>query len=163
MSDTVEVHGLKVDRELVSFMNEEGLPGTGIAPDRFWSEFSAIATDLAPKNRSLLEKREALQAEIDRFHLDHRDGGFDATTYRKFLTDIGYLIPEGEAFSVATANVDPEIANIAGPQLVVPIMNARFALNAANARWGSLYDALYGTDAMGNLPRAAMMRSAVHG
>ena len=147
MADRVEIEGLKVDAALADFVAAEALPGTGISPEAFWKSFSAIAHDLAPKNRALLAVRDGLQERIDAWY---RDNGApsDMAAYESFLRDIGYLLPEGPDFKVSTANVDPEIATIAGPQLVVPVMNARYALNAANARWGSLYDALYGTDAI---------------
>ena len=147
MSGRVEINGLKVDAALKRFVDEEALPGTGIEPARFWADFSAIANDLAPKNRALLAKRDAFQDKLDRWY---RDNGapVDMVAYEGFLREIGYLLPEGPDFTVATENVDPEIAKVAGAQLVVPVMNARYALNAANARWGSLYDALYGTDAI---------------
>ena len=145
-------HGLAVDTELAAFLESRALPGSGIAPDQFWAGFAAIIRDLTLKNRALLAKRDELQARIDGWHRAHRDGPMDHKAYRAFLEEIGYLQPEGPAFEIDTVNVDPEIATVPGPQLVVPITNARFALNAANARWGSLYDALYGTDAMGSAP-----------
>ncbi|RUV02404.1 malate synthase G [Mesorhizobium sp. M6A.T.Cr.TU.017.01.1.1] len=147
MTDRVEIAGLRIARELYDFVVNEALRGTGIAANAFWTGFSAIVHDLSPKNRALLEKRDALQDQIDRWYRDN-SAPSDMEAYKAFLKEIGYLVPEGPAFSVATENVDPEISVIAGPQLVVPVMNARYALNAANARWGSLYDALYGTDAI---------------
>jgi malate synthase len=132
---------------LAEFVETEVLPGTGVTAERFWEAFSAIVHDLAPKNRELLAKRDRLQAAIDDWH---RSNGVpsDMAAYKAFLTDIGYLVEPGPDYEISTSNVDPEITTICGPQLVVPVMNARYALNAANARWGSLYDALYGTDAI---------------
>ncbi|MFC5584978.1 malate synthase G [Nitratireductor kimnyeongensis] len=147
MENRVELHGLKVAEELRNFAVEEALPGTGVEPDQFWKAFSEIVSDLAPKNRALLAKRDAMQEKHDAWYKEN-GAAADQDAYQAFLREIGYLLPEGEAFSVSTQNVDPEIASVAGPQLVVPVMNARYALNAANARWGSLYDALYGTDAI---------------
>ncbi|RWP35503.1 malate synthase G [Mesorhizobium sp.] len=147
MTDRVEIAGLRIARELYDFVVNEALRATGIAADAFWTGFSAIVHDLAPRNRALLAKRDALQGQIDRWYHDN-GAPSDMEAYKDFLREIGYLVPEGPAFSVATDNVDPEISVVAGPQLVVPVMNARYALNAANARWGSLYDALYGTDAI---------------
>ena len=147
MTDRVEIAGLQIARELHDFVAGEVVAETGIDAEEFWTGFATIVADLGPKNRALLERRDELQAKIDGWY---RDNGApsDMEAYKGFLKEIGYLVPEGAAFKVATENVDPEIATIAGPQLVVPVMNARYALNAANARWGSLYDALYGTDAI---------------
>ena len=145
---------LGVAAELAQFLEARVLPGTGVDPDRFWQGFSDLVHDLGPDNRALLAERDALQAEIDAWHIAHRGQPHDHEGYKAFLERIGYLLPEGEAFTIDTASVDDEIARIPGPQLVVPITNARYALNAANARWGSLYDALYGTDAMGSAPPA---------
>ncbi|MFM1862438.1 MAG: hypothetical protein RLZ26_960 [Pseudomonadota bacterium] len=145
---------LGVAAELAQFLEARVLPGTGVDPDRFWQGFSDLVHDLGPDNRALLAERDALQAQIDAWHIAHRGQPHDHEGYKAFLERIGYLLPEGEAFTIDTASVDDEIARIPGPQLVVPITNARYALNAANARWGSLYDALYGTDAMGSAPPA---------
>jgi malate synthase len=144
--------GLTIGDELVEFVEDEALRSTGIDPDHFWAAFADIIRDLAPRNRELLETRASMQAAIDRWHRDHGVG--DPAEYRAFLESIGYLMPQGPDFSIRTEGVDPEIADIAGPQLVVPVTNARYAINAVNARWGSLYDALYGTDVLGDLPPA---------
>ncbi len=152
MTNRIDKAGLQVAPVLVEFIEAQALPGTGIGAADFWSKFSILLHDLAPKNTALLARRDALQSQIDQWHIAHRDGAHDPDAYYDFLKDIGYLVPEGDAFQIETSKIDPEIANVAGPQLVVPITNARFALNAANARWGSLYDALYGTDVMGSLP-----------
>ncbi|RCW83416.1 malate synthase G [Paracoccus lutimaris] len=148
----VEKAGLRVDETLAAFINQQALPGSGVDPRRFWEGLSKLLHDFGPRNRALLEKRDELQAAIDAWHLAHRAAP-DRAAYRDFLTEIGYLLPEGPDFALETPATDPEFASVAGPQLVVPITNARYALNAANARWGSLYDALYGTDAMGDLPQ----------
>jgi malate synthase len=152
MATMLDKGGITVDAQLVQFLEDKVLPGTGVVADAFWSGLSGIINTLGPKNRALLAKRDAIQTQIDAWHIAHRDQPHDADAYMAFLAEIGYMVPEGENFTIETSNVDPEIASIAGPQLVVPITNARFALNAANARWGSLYDALYGTDAMGVQP-----------
>ncbi|WP_460353255.1 malate synthase G [Mycobacterium sp. ZZG] len=146
MTDRVTVGNLRVAPVLYDFINNEALPGTGIDPDTFWSGVDKVVADLTPRNQELLARRDDLQAQIDRWHRARVIGGFEPEDYKQFLTDIGYLEPEPGDFAIATAGVDDEITTTAGPQLVVPILNARFALNAANARWGSLYDALYGTD-----------------
>jgi malate synthase len=146
MTERIQRGGLQVAAVIDDLIADKVLPGTGIELDAFWRSFEAILNDLAPKNKSLLAKRDELQAKIDEWHLKRQGQQIDAVEYKKFLTEIGYLVPEGRDFEITTANVDDEIAATAGPQLVVPVMNARYALNAANARWGSLYDALYGTD-----------------
>ncbi|MGO7213571.1 malate synthase G [Rhizobium ruizarguesonis] len=143
----VNKNGLAIETVLHDFLVKEVLPGLAVDADKFFADFSAIVHDLAPKNRALLAKRDDLQVKIDDWYRRH-GAPTDMDDYQSFLREIGYLLPEGSDFQVSTENVDPEIASIAGPQLVVPVMNARYALNAANARWGSLYDALYGTDAI---------------
>ncbi|MFT3715106.1 MAG: malate synthase G [Gordonia sp. (in: high G+C Gram-positive bacteria)] len=146
MTDRVNVEGLQVDKVLYDFVNDEALPGTGVDPDAFWSGAASVFKDLAPKNRELLKVRDDLQSKIDDWHRSHDT--IDPAAYQAFLKEIGYLVEPPADFEITTSNVDDEIANIPGPQLVVPVLNARFALNASNARWGSLYDALYGTDAI---------------
>ncbi len=152
MSGRIEKNGLSIDEKLVTFIESEAIPGTGVDTQKFWHGFAEIVEKLGPKNKTLLQKREDIQSKIDKYHITHRGQDIDIEDYKSFLYDIGYLVPEGENFKIDTSNVDEEIADLYGPQLVVPIMNARYALNAANARWGSLYDAFYGTDAMGDLP-----------
>jgi len=144
----ISLHGFSVAAELYSFVNDEALPGTGLEAPQFWEGFTALLQKYAVSNAALLARRDDLQAQIDAWHLSHKGQAHDAAAYEAFLRAIGYLLPEPAAFAIDTGNVDDEIARIAGPQLVVPVSNARYALNAANARWGSLYDALYGTDAL---------------
>ncbi|CAN7211130.1 malate synthase G [Pseudomonas sp. LjRoot277] len=148
MTEHVQVGGLQVAKVLFDFVNNEAIPGTGLTADKFWAGADKVIHDLAPKNKALLAKRDDIQARIDGWHQSHTGQAHDAVAYKAFLQDIGYLLPEAADFQATTQNVDDEIARMAGPQLVVPVMNARFALNASNARWGSLYDALYGTDAI---------------
>ncbi|RPE66745.1 malate synthase [Tibeticola sediminis] len=145
-TNRINVHRLQVAEPLYRFINDEVLPGTGVSAETFWAGFDAIVGDLAPKNRALLAERDRLQAELDTWHSAHPGPIRDMAGYRQFLETIGYLVPTPGPVRITTANVDAELATQAGPQLVVPILNARYALNAANARWGSLYDALYGTD-----------------
>ena len=146
MSERVTEHGFKIDAQLYHFVNQDVLPGTGIEASSFWKTLTDIFSEFTPRNRELLAIREQLQQQINQWHLDANNQPFNADKYQQFLCDIGYIVPEQDDFSITTDNVDPEVASVAGPQLVVPLMNARYALNAANARWGSLYDALYGTD-----------------
>jgi len=148
MSEYVEAGNLRINKALFALVADEIAPGTGVDAGDFWSSLDGIVRDLGPENTALLEKRDALQTQLDSWHRARKGQVIDAAEYRKFLLDIGYMLPEGDAFEANTANVDPEITSMAGPQLVVPVDNARYALNAANARWGSLYDALYGSDAI---------------
>jgi malate synthase len=154
MTKRLDRAGLQVDAVLARFVEDEALPGSGIEAGTFWTGLAGLLADFAPQNRALLAKRDELQAKIDAWHIARRGQPHDHAAYKAFLAEIGYLLPEGPAFSIETVNVDPEVAKVPGPQLVVPVTNARYALNAANARWGSLYDCLYGTDAMGSLPPA---------
>ena len=148
MTARIQKGGLQIAESLYELVAQQMAPGTGIDADAFWASFEEILNDLAPKNKALLAKRDDLQAQIDAWHMAGEGVPHDPVAYKSFLTEIGYLLPEGQDFEITTQNVDSEIATQAGPQLVVPVKNARFALNAANARWGSLYDALYGTDAI---------------
>ncbi|PTX54017.1 malate synthase [Litoreibacter ponti] len=148
----LDKHGLQVDAELAAFIEEQALPSTGVAAEDFWKGLSDLAHEMGPKNQALLDRRAELQDQIDDWHKARANQQHDHAAYKAFLQEIGYLLPEGDDFEIDTANVDAEIAKVPGPQLVVPITNARYALNAANARWGSLYDGFYGTDAMGSAP-----------
>lgn len=148
MTQNITSGGLEVAKALHDFINDEALPGSGVAAKQFWTGLEEILNDLAPRNRALLAKRDSMQASIDDWHRQRRGRPFDPAAYEDFLRELGYLLPEGGEFEASTEKVDSEIAVTAGPQLVVPVTNARYALNAANARWGSLYDALYGTDAI---------------
>ena len=154
MSERVRAGAIEIDFRLHDFVRQEAAPGTGVDPAAFWRDFGALVRRLAPRNAALLARRDSLQAQIDDWHRQHPGALFDPASYRAFLSEIGYLLPDQGAFSIGTADVDAEIARIAGPQLVVPVTNARYALNAANARWGSLYDALYGTDMIEGARRA---------
>ncbi len=153
MGKRIDKYGLKIEENLFNFINNEVLDNLNFEKESFWKNFSNFITDYAPINNSLLKKRLDLKVKIDEWHKKNKAKEIDLAEYKQFLIEIGYLVPEGENFSIATTNVDKEISEICGPQLVVPITNARYALNAANARWGSLYDALYGTDLMGSLPK----------
>ena len=146
MTEYLDKGNLQVSKNLDNLITEKVCHSIDLSPENFWSKFEEILNEFSPRNKKLLEKRESLQEQIDNWHIANKGKDFDKTAYKDFLKEIGYLLDEGDDFSIDTANVDPEISTIAGPQLVVPVMNARFALNAANARWGSLYDALYGTD-----------------
>lgn len=158
MTSTIQVGKLEIAASLHRFLEEKALPGTGVSAKNFWQSLDSILHDLAPINLKLLAKRDEIQGKLDSWHLARRGTSLDATAYRAFLGEIGYLVPEGPDFTIATAKVDDEIAHAAGPQLVVPVTNARYALNAANARWGSLYDALYGTDAISEADGAERKR-----
>src|SRR5437879_1204568 len=149
MTPHISKGGLQV-ATILGTLIERAAPGTGVSVDAFWIGLERIVKELGPRNSDLLHKRDVLQKKIDAWHREHPTDRFNPADYKKFLQEIGYLLPEGEDFQATTANVDAEIARIAGPQLVVPVNNARYALNAANARWGSLYDALYGTDVISN-------------
>ena len=153
MGKRIDKYGLKIEENLFNFINNEVLDNLSFEKESFWKNFSNFITDYAPINNSLLKKRLDLKVKIDEWHKKNKAKEINLKEYKLFLMEIGYLVPEGENFSIATTNVDKEISEICGPQLVVPITNARYALNAANARWGSLYDALYGTDLMGSLPK----------
>ena len=151
MSDQyVERGTLLVGVELAAVIEDEALPASGVEPAGFWQGLSALIDDLGPRNAELLAVRATMQAAIDSWHRQRAGQPHDAAEYRSFLEEIGYLVPAGPPFQIATEVGDPEITTVAGPQLVVPVSNARYAINAANARWGSLYDALYGTDALGS-------------
>ena len=142
----ININTVKVSEKLSQFISDELLKETDLSVDNFWSGFEKTVNELEPKNKELINLRENLQKQIDNWHVKNKGNEFNLSEYKKFLTEIGYLKEEGDDFEISTQNVDEEITSIAGPQLVVPVMNARYALNAANARWMSLYDSLYGTD-----------------
>ena len=148
MTDMINRGGLSVATPLATFVEHKALPGTGVTPERFWSGLADIFAKFAPENRALLAERDRMQASIDRWHEERRGRPIDPQAYQAFLRELGYLVAEPPAFRIESKNVDGEVASMAGPQLVVPSLNDRFVLNAANARWGSLYDAFYGTDAL---------------
>ena len=152
MPKNILISNLTVNKSLYDFINDEALPGTKIDKNIFWHGFSELIHVFAPINKSLLEKRAIIQSKIDNWHKNNVEKDFNISDYYEFLKNIGYLKAEGSDFLIETENVDEEIKNISGPQLVVPITNSRYAINAVNARWGSLYDALYGTDVIGNVP-----------
>ena len=160
MLHRTSVAGMSVAEELFDFIESQVLPGLSVTSDQFWTGLSKLTHELGPKNRALLAERETMQAKIDQWHINNLGEKHDPVKYRAFLKEINYIVAEPDEFEISTKNVDPEIASIPGPQLVVPIMNARYALNAANARWGSLYDAMYGTNAMGDLPLSAVYNAA---
>ena len=155
MTKRICVNEFSVAKNLYDFVEHEALPGTGVRGEHFWTGLAGLLRDFSDRNRKLLAVRDKLQALIDDYHRTHRNSPWNQPDYERFLRKIGYLLPEPAAFAIRTKNVDDEIAHIAGPQLVVPLSNARYALNAANARWGSLYDALYGTDAIPETDGAA--------
>ena len=140
------INDLKIDENLIKFINEDAIPGTALNKEHFWKEFSNVVHELTPINKNLIKKREEIQKKIDAWHLSNKDSLLDKKKYTEFLKSINYIVEEKDNFKITTSDVDEEISSIAGPQLVVPVDNARYALNAANARWGSLYDAIYGTD-----------------
>ena len=146
LKNYVKINNLKISKNLLSFVDNELLKDTSISPEKFWSGFDNYVHELAPQNEKLIKTREALQKKIDEWHIKNKGNEININEYKKFLKEIDYLKEQGPNFKIETENVDDEIAKIAGPQLVVPIMNARYALNAANARWVSLYDSLYGTN-----------------
>ena len=141
---------MQIAKTLATFIEESALPGTGVDAEMFWKGFSQLIHEYGRENKALLAKRDILQRQIDAWHIERHGQAHDHEQYKAFLLDIGYLVEEGDDFEIDTTNVDPEIATVPGPQLVVPVTNARYALNAANSRWGSLYDGFYGTDAMGS-------------
>lgn len=151
----IDRDGLKIDSQLVDFIENDAIVGTGVAVEKFWAGFAALVHEFGPKNRALIETRAHFKRQMDEYHIARRGKDVEFEAYKTFLEEIGYLLPEGPDFQIETADVDPEIATKAGPQLVVPITNARYALNAANARWGSLYDAVYGSDVLGSSPQSS--------